>query len=357
MKIAFVIRMYQEKNFHGGGEKLFYNLIKRLENDGHEVHIYCSENHTEKDNVRIINENYDHNDPVSMEKFYDKASEIIKNKGYDLVISENITPPIGMTFLQGHSLINRLKKNKNPLEAFFYNFRKIKKQRIKYQEKWIKQGYTRIFAVSELLKQDIVENFTVSPDKISVIYPGVDLPENPPPSPQNNEITFGLLAPGFKIKGGFVFLKALSILKKKGYDFKAKIVYPKHRKNLWVNLLVRLYNIKHNVEFLDYQKDIASFYRSIDCLVVPSLEDTFNLAALEAMAHCRPVIISNHAGACEIIKEGENGFVFNGNINQLFKKLAYFLDVKPDLTANARKTAEEYSWNRFYTYTKLQFIK
>jgi len=352
-KIAFVIRMYQEQDFHGGGEKLFYNLIKRLKNDGHIVHVYCSTAASTAKDVRVINEEYDHNNPQTMEKFYDRAGEIIKNEGYDLVISENITPPLGMTFLQGHSLVNRLRKNKNPLEAFLYNFRKTKKQRIKYQKKWLKQCYTKIFAVSELLKQDIVENFGVSPDNITVIYPGVDLPEcQAKPDAEPNDITtYGLLAPGFKIKGGFVFLKALSLLKKRGYSFNAKIVYPKYKKNLWVKFLVHLYNLKNNVEFLGYQMDTTNFYSSIDCLVVPSLEDTFNLAALEAMAHCLPVIISNNAGACEIINEGENGFVFNirkNSAENLARKLMAFIDERPDLSDNARKTAEEHSWDKFY---------
>ncbi|OGI02521.1 MAG: hypothetical protein A2Y25_07035 [Candidatus Melainabacteria bacterium GWF2_37_15] len=345
-KVAFIIRMYQEKSFHGGGEKLFCNLIKRFVRDGHTVHVYCAESDTTAEYIRIIDEKYDHNSPITMENFYNKVKNIVKQENYDFVISENITPPVDMTFLQGHSLANRLKKTKNPLESFLYNFRKTKKQRIKYQEKWMKQGYRRIFAVSEILKRDIVQNFGVSEDNIAVIYPGVDVPSVIARRAQPDEaIHFGLLAPGFKIKGGFVFLKALGILKKKGYNFRARIVYPKFKKNLGIKFLIMLYNLKNNVEFLDYQQDLTAFYNSIDCLVVPSIEDTFNLAVLESMACGRPVIISNNAGACEIIKEGINGFTFSNN---LAEKLMYFIDNKPNLSLSCRQTAEEYSWDRVY---------
>ncbi len=359
-KIAFIIRMYQEKNFHGGGEKLFYNLIKRFMDDGHNVQVYCGESGIKAGNVRVIEEKYDHNDPVSMEKFYEEAKKQTGKEHYDFIISENITPPVDITFLQGHSLVNRLNKTKNLFEKFLYNFRKTKKQRIKYQEKWIKQGYRRIFTVSELLKQDIVENFNIAPAKIAVIYPGVDVfghsgldPESPDMlnQVQHDNYTFGLLAPGFKIKGGFVFLRALSILKKQGYEFKARIVYPKYKKNPGVKFLVNFYNLGDNIEFLGHQEDITSFYGSVDCLVVPSLEDTFNLAALEAMACGKPVIISNNAGACELVREGVNGFVFDVKKNgpeNLAKRLLQFLEQKPDMTAGCRKTAEEYSWDRVY---------
>lgn len=352
-KIAFIIRMYQEKSFHGGGEKLFSNLISRFINDGYAVDIYCSETDSTAANVYVIEEKYDHNDPITMENFYNAAKNTVKDKNYDYVISENITPPVDITFLQGHSLINRLKKAKNPIEAFLYNFRKIKTQRIKYQKKWMKQAYRKIFVVSELLKRDIIENFGVSPEKIAVVYPGVDLPETTK-QPLNDTIIFGLLAPGFKIKGGFVFLKALALLKKRGYKFKARIIYPKYKKNLGVKLLIALYNLKDNVEFIGQQKDITAFYRSIDCLVVPSIEDTFNLAALEAMACGRPVIISSSAGAYELIREGENGFVFdikNNPAENLAEKLKHYLDcpeAHPDLSFASRKTAENYTWDKTY---------
>ncbi len=347
--------MFQQKSFHGGGEKLFYNLIKRFIEKGVEVDVYCSESDVIQagfaGRVIVIDEHYDHNNPLTMEKFYDKAGELIKKENYDYVISENITPPVDITFLQGHSLVNRLKNIKNPFEAFLYNFRKVKKERIKYQEKWIKQGYRRIFAVSEVLKRDIVDNFGVSGDKISVVYPGVEATEPVSADLSNDKPTFGLLAPGFKIKGGFVFLNALKILKKQGHDFKARIIYPKYKKNFGVQLLINLYNLDDCVEFLPYQNNIHEFYRSIDCLIVPSLEDTFNLAALEAMACAKPCIISTNAGASEIIEDGVNGFTFNVKKNSA-KNLAgkiEFLIKNPDfyqkMSGSALETAKKYTWN------------
>ena len=73
-KIAFIIRMFQQKAFHGGGEKLFYNLIKRFSQDGWQVDIYCSQSDIEQaDFVRkltVVNTPYDHNVPQTMEAFY-----------------------------------------------------------------------------------------------------------------------------------------------------------------------------------------------------------------------------------------------------------------------------------------------
>lgn len=357
-KIAFIIRIFQEKAFHGGGEKLFYNLIKRFLQDGYAVDVYCSTSDVKSveylNKIVVIDEYYDHNIPETMENFYEKVKKLTEQQNYEFIISENITPPIDITFLQGHSLINRLKKTKNPLEAFLYNFRKIKKQRIKYQKKWLKQGYRKIFVVSDILKQDLINNFNIPKQKISVVYPGIDIKEEKSNKIANKIPTFGLLAPGFKIKGGFVFLKALKILKEKGYKFKAKIVYPKFNKNWGVKFLLNFYQIYDEVEFLPYQQNVANFYKSIDCLAVPSIEDTFNLAALEAMACRTPVIISKNAGACEIIEEKVNGLTFEINQNSaknLAEKMIYFMDNPQNhanLSISAFNTAQKYSWDRTY---------
>lgn len=359
-KIAFVIKLLQKDKFHGGGEKLFFNLLKRFSESNYEIDIYCNKSDIENiagvNKIIVIDKYYDHLKPETMENFYSEVENLIKDRDYDFVVSENITPPLDITFLQGHSLLNRLKRDKNPLEAFLYNFRKVKKKRMQFHKKWLNQGFRKIFVVSEVLKRDIVENYGISEDKISVIYPGVDIPDNNKP-PQDNDkkvVTFGLSAPGFKIKGGFVFLKALGLLKKKNYNFKAKIIYPKYRKNLGVKLLVKFLNIEKNVEFLPYQTNIQEFYKSIDILVAPSIEDTFNLAVLEAMANYTPCIASTNAGASEIIKDGENGFVFEikGNSEKnLAAKIIFCIkniDKYKDICDKAFETAKYYSWQRTF---------
>ena len=366
-KIAFIIRLLQKDKFHGGGEKLFFNLIKRFVAANYEIDIYCSKSDMEYlegiNKIIVVDEHYNHLKPETMENFYSEVKKLIKNENYDYVISENITPPVDITFLQGHSLLNRLKRDKNPLEAFFYSFRKIKKERMKYHKKWFNEGYRKIFVVSEVLKRDIVQNYGISDDKIFVIYPGVDIPDDVPEINKNKILTFGLSAPGFRIKGGFIFLKALGLLKKKGYDFKAKIIYPKYPKNLGVKLLVKFLNIEKNVEFLSYQENIQEFYRSIDVLVAPSIEDTFNLAVLESMANSKPCIVSTNAGASEIIKDGENGFVFDMKSNSernLVDKMTLFLknpNSYNDICEKAFETAKIYSWQRTFDIFVIELEK
>ncbi|EKE03432.1 MAG: hypothetical protein ACD_20C00203G0005 [uncultured bacterium] len=357
-KIALILQLFQDKNFHGGGEKLFYKLADHLIKNNFIVDIYCSKSNVEEfpgiNKIVIVDKPYKHTDPQIMETFYEEVKRLIQGKNYDFVLSENITPPVDITFLQGHSLIHRQRKLKSFFESFLYNFRPVKIKRIKYQQKWLEAGYRHIFTVSNTLKQDIIDNFNINPEKISVIYPGVDIPENAESIEinPNNPIVFGLAAPGFKIKGGYVFVKALKLLKDRGLNFKAKIIYPKCKKNFWLMNLIKLYGINKNIEFLSFQNDMQNFYNSIDFLVVPSLEDTFNLAALEAMANKKPCIVSSYAGASEIIQQNINGLVFNMQgkpSHNLADKMEFIIN-NPDklkqYSQNAFDTAKTYSWQK-----------
>jgi len=365
-KIAFVIKFFQDSNFHGGGEKLFFKLIERFIKNKYTVDIYCSDSNVSSypgiNKIIVVDKPYDHVNPVIMEDFYEEVKNLVKKQDYDCVISENITPPIGITFLQGHSLVHRQRKLKSSLEAFWYKFRPEKKYRIEYQEKWMKQGYKKIFTVSNVLKNDIMENFNIPESNIKVVYPGVEIPENIPAVKaynNNDVITFGLSAPGFKIKGGYILLKALKILKNRNYNFKAKIIYPKAKKNLGIKLLIKLYGIEKNVEFIEFQKNMQDFYESIDCVVMPSYEDTFNLVALESMANKKLCVISSNCGASEIIQDGENGFTFNMNnpVRNLAEKLMFIIDNKNLINIIAEKgfsTAQNFSWdNTFDNFIEL----
>jgi glycosyltransferase involved in cell wall biosynthesis len=55
---------------------------------------------------------------------------------------------------------------------------------------------------------------------------------------------------------------------------------------------------------------LAEVYASCDVFIFPA-QITWGLAVIEAMAEGKPVIVSNRCGASEIIKNGENGLIFN----------------------------------------------
>ena len=93
---------------------------------------------------------------------------------------------------------------------------------------------------------------------------------------------------------------------------------------------------------------MKDFYNSIDCLVMPSKEETFGLTAIEAMSYKVPVIASDVSGICDIIKHGENSFIFyikKKPVINLYRAMYDILNCKnlEQIKEDARNTAQQNS--------------
>lgn len=63
------------------------------------------------------------------------------------------------------------------------------------------------------------------------------------------------------------------------------------------------------IMIMPYFKNIEDFYMKCDLFCLPSVDDGFGLAALEAMASGVPVIVTENVGASEMVENNVNGFV------------------------------------------------
>jgi glycosyltransferase involved in cell wall biosynthesis len=97
-----------------------------------------------------------------------------------------------------------------------------------------------------------------------------------------------------------------------------------------------------NIQFLGSvnQEKLNQLLANCTALVMPQIED-FGIAALEANAHLKPVIIHKSSGACELITDRIHGVWFNNqNARELIKAVATLESLNFDknkLKANALK--------------------
>jgi N-acetyl-alpha-D-glucosaminyl L-malate synthase BshA len=73
--------------------------------------------------------------------------------------------------------------------------------------------------------------------------------------------------------------------------------------------LGRELNVSHLVEALGNQEDIIPLLSAADVFLLPSEQESFGLAALEAMACGVPVVASRVGGLPEVIEDGTTGFL------------------------------------------------
>jgi glycosyltransferase involved in cell wall biosynthesis len=98
------------------------------------------------------------------------------------------------------------------------------------------------------------------------------------------------------------------------------------------------------IHFFGFQKDRLSFLKGFDLFVLPSFSEGTPRCLMEAMAAGIPAIASNITGCRLLIKDGQNGLLFQpGNEVDLAKKVRVCLDNKSaaeKFAMNARLTIE-----------------
>ncbi len=100
------------------------------------------------------------------------------------------------------------------------------------------------------------------------------------------------------------------------------------------------------IEFLGSEQDASEVLPELDLFLLPSEQESFGLAALEAMACGVPVIASNVGGLPELVTEGEAGHLFPvGEVAAMGEKAAEILADREQhgrLKIGARRRAEDF---------------
>ncbi len=97
--------------------------------------------------------------------------------------------------------------------------------------------------------------------------------------------------------------------------------------------------------------DLAAEYAAADVFVLPSIEDGWGLVTNEAMSAGLPVIVSDHAGSAEIVRDGVTGFVVPArDVDVLAARLEMLLadaDLRRRMGTAARATVEARTWETY----------
>jgi N-acetyl-alpha-D-glucosaminyl L-malate synthase BshA len=109
------------------------------------------------------------------------------------------------------------------------------------------------------------------------------------------------------------------------------------------------YGLGHDVSFAGEQHDLVPWLSIADLFLLPSAQESFGLAALEAMACEVPVVASNVGGLPEIIDDGVTGFVCPPDALDLMAERGIALLTDAALHASMARKAAEVVRSRFCT--------
>ncbi len=272
--------------------------------------------------------------------------------GKSVVTIHDITP----FFFPGHKMNSRLRRN-----AFKFVFSSS-----------IKKAST-VVAVSGSTKRDIVKHFGLKPDKIEVVYEGVD--ENFKILPNRGKISEELSA-RYNIRKPFIFyagvwrnhknivglLKAFSILKKSlagKYQLvlggKEDPYYPEIKKTIFE---LKLENDIVMPGFIP-DSEMVLFYNSCAIFVIPSFYEGFGLVGLEAFACGAPVVSSDTTSLPEVL--GDAALYFDPRDER--RMAAVMVEALENANTRERmirdgfRQVQKYSWRRMAEETRQIYKK
>lgn len=180
-------------------------------------------------------------------------------------------------------------------------------------------------APSEFIKEKFIK-FGIPGQKIKRIPYGFDLARiRSVPKTPSSVLRFGFIGNLMPAKGAHVLIKSFSAIQTDKAELKiyGKAFSYKSALGDYVGQLKKMRE-KDNIVFMgdfDNQR-IGDVFSEIDVLVVPSIwYENSPLVIQEALLTGTPVIASRIGGIPELIKEGENGFLFEPGNEQDLKEI------------------------------------
>lgn len=216
-----------------------------------------------------------------------------------------------------------------------------------------------IVVPSEYFKDIVIQKFNFSPAQVFVSPSGgVDLNRfsRKNNSHNNSHSVFGYVSRIDRDKGWDVFLRSLSSLRRKNYQFQAIIVGG----GAQVDELTQLIYQEGLQDLVDYRGamahgDLPEVYKFFDFFVFPSQREaeSLGLVGLEAMASGVPVIASEIGGIKSYLRDFENGlYAKPGSVSDLSEKIELAIHMSEGEYSRFQDeciaTAEEFDSNKVY---------
>lgn len=298
MKIAIIHNQFEQS---GGMEAYMLSLVKGFNSCGDEVHV-----HTFKADARLV-EDFPcilHTSslfflPRRFRKYYFiyKYNRTFDHRDYDISLSLTRTSCQDIAVCGGvhPAFANRL-KHYSPL-------RRLHDRAEMYFEGRMLATVPYIMAHSCKVAAEIRQYYPVDESKLHVMYPPINSDVFKPSTPEeicrvrrqygisDNRLTFLFPSSGHKRKGLPELLSAFDRLDEK---YELLIAGQKTKRHL-----------PPNTRFVGYVNNLAPLYAAVDFMILPSHYEAFGLVVPESLACGTPVVVTQVAGAAELLSEND----------------------------------------------------
>ena len=259
--------------------------------------------------------------PLAMRKNVEALADVIRAQGVDLVHSRSRAP--------AWSAREAAKVTDVPFMTTFHGVYGLGPFGIKKLYNRVMADGVIVIAVSEFIRDHLIQEYNVPSERIRVIHRGVDLNlfDSNRVSPTRliqlttkwrlQESAQVVMLPGrlTSWKGHEVLIDAIAELKRRGgghSDVRCIMVGQDHGRPNHRNYITRYAAARAvDVHIVDDCNDLPAAYMATDVVVSASTRpEAFGRVVAEAQAMGRPVVAPSHGGAQEIIVPGVTGWLF-----------------------------------------------
>ena len=213
----------------------------------------------------------------------------------------------------------------------------------------------QIVAIAKIGRSEIANLYGVPPERLAVVYNGVDLGRFHPANRSrfrgdaraeaglpSSAFTALFVGSGFARKGLATAIEAIAAFP----DRESRLVVVGKGDPQPYQAIAARSGVGARIVWLGARSDLERWYAAADIVVLPSRYEPFGNVHLEALASGLPVVASARAGGAEVITEGVNGAVVDPvDSRAVTAALGRFRQRGAgELTAAARASAEPYTY-------------
>lgn len=205
----------------------------------------------------------------------------------------------------------------------------------------------KVIAISQAVKDKLIELGEASDDKIEVIYYPMGKPKlhlNATEKEGINKILNKLNKE--KTTQRFCFVTTCRLVAVKNLDGLIRIIAklvtsnPQREIQMWIigegpdkeklKDLAKALNVEKQIKFLGFQSNVNPFLMAADAFILPSFSEGFSLSLAEAMQLGLPSIATKVGGPSEIIQEDTGYLIDPYSLEDMQEKMQLFLDMSEE---------------------------
>ena len=367
MRIALTIEYFDPSK--GGGETYVRNFAHGLVEAGHEVHIFTNE---WDPSLKSFIFHRVPRTPMKLFRLYAfarRAAAMVQEEQPPFDIVHGFGKSVYMDVFRPGGGAHRmwmqqeLKAVGPGLKRFMTRVRQIfsiaQHLVLKLEAEEFRADGPHVIANSKMVRENILRFYPASPDRIRVIYNGVDLERFHPRNRERHrdtmrrelgltgEVVLLFVGHNFKRKGLRPLIHALPLLR--GASPPVRLMVLGGGRQTRYGGLVKKFGCGDMMSYLGARGDSERIYAAADVMVFPTYYDPCANVVLEAMASGLPVVTSIYNGSGELITPGREGYVVDpDDVQALVGAIRALLpsDVRTEAGRAARARIEAFPLSR-----------